>query len=103
MAWLLDSSLHTLNTKVKHRLGSPDAASMKHFFFLSLRISSSWMLIRFHFADTLFATSFIRSDSSGSLSSPAYLLPEPASEESVKIPATVVRCYMVLPDGGRKQ
>ena len=61
------------------------------------------MLIRFHFADTLFATSFIRSDSSGSLSSPAYLLPEPASEESVKIPATVVRCYMVLPDGGRKQ
>jgi len=39
------------------------------------------MLISFHFADTLLATSFIRSDSSGSLSSPAYLLPKPASEE----------------------
>ena len=44
------------------------------------------MLISFHFADTLLATSFIRSDSSGLLSTPAYLLPKPASEESVKIP-----------------
>ena len=39
------------------------------------------MLISFHFADTLLATSFIRSGSSGSLSSPAYLLPKRASEE----------------------
>ena len=72
--------LHTLNTKLKHWLGSPDVASVKHFW--SLRVSSSWMLISFHFADTLLATSFIRSDNSGSLSSPLYLLPKPESEES---------------------
>ena len=39
------------------------------------------MLISFHFEDTLLATSFIKSDSPGSLSSPVYLLPKPASEE----------------------
>ena len=46
------------------------------------------MLICFHLAGTLLATSFIRSDSCGSLSSPAYLLPKPASEQSVKISIT---------------
>ena len=39
------------------------------------------MVICFHFADTLLATLYVRSGSSGSLSSPAYLLPKPASEE----------------------
>ena len=68
----------TVNTKVKQCLGSPRVSSMKCFW--SLSVSPSWMLISFHFADTLLATSFIRSDSSGSLSSPAYLLPKPASK-----------------------
>ena len=72
----------TVNTKVKQCLGSPRVSSIKCFW--SLSVSPSWMLISFHFAETLLATSFIRSDSSGSLSSPAYLLPKPASKESVK-------------------
>ena len=69
----------TVNTKVKQCLGSPRVSSVKCFW--SLSVSPSWMLISFHFEETLLATSFIRSDSSGSLSSPAYLLPKPASKE----------------------
>ena len=73
-----------LITKAKHFMALSPVASAKHSW--SLNVSPSCMLISFHFAETLLATSFIRSDSSGSLSSPAYLLPEPASEESVKTP-----------------
>ena len=68
----------TVNTKVKQCLGSPSVSSIKCFW--SLSVSPSWMLISFHFEETLLATSFIRSDSSGSLSSPAYLLPKPARD-----------------------
>ena len=42
------------------------------------------MLISFHFAETLLAISFIRSDRSGSLSSPAYFWAKPASEKKKK-------------------
>ena len=35
----------------------------------------------FHLEDTLLATSFIKSDSSGSLPSPAYFFPKPVHEE----------------------
>ena len=75
---LVARHFQTVNTKVKHCLGSPKVTSIKYFW--SLRVSPSWMLIFFHFADTLLATSFIRSDSSGSLSSPAFFLPKPASK-----------------------
>ena len=73
-----------LITKAKHFMALSPVASAKHSW--SLNVSPSCMLISFHFAETLLATSFIRSESSGSLFSPAYLLPEPASEESVKKP-----------------
>ena len=76
---LVTRLFQTVNTKVKQCFGSPRVSSMKYFW--SLRVSPSWMLTSFHFEYTLLATSFIRSDSSGSLSSPAYLLPKPASEE----------------------
>ena len=66
----------TLNTKMKHWVGSPKVASMKHFW--SSGVSPSWMLICFHLSSTLLATSFIRSESSGLLSSPLYLLPKSA-------------------------
>ena len=75
--------LQALKTKAKHFMSLSLVAPAKHSW--SLRVSPSWMLISFHFADTSLATSFIRSDSSGSLSSPAYLLRKPASEEPVKI------------------
>ena len=66
----------TLKTDVIHWIGSLGVEAMKHS--SSLGVSPSWMLICFHLADALLATSFIRSDSSGSLSSPAYLLPKSA-------------------------
>ena len=62
----------TLKTEVIHWIGSLGVEARKHS--SSLVVSPSWMLICFHFADTLLATSFIRSDSSGSLSSPLYIL-----------------------------
>ena len=71
-----------LITKAKHFMALSPVASAKHSW--SLNVSPSCMLISFHFEETLLATSFIRSDSSGSLSSPAYLLPKPASEEITK-------------------
>ena len=73
---LVAQLFQTLNTKMKHWVGSPKVASMKHFW--SSGVSPSWMLICFHLADTLLVTSFIKSDSSGSLSRPAYLLPKSA-------------------------
>ena len=70
----------TWKTEVKHWRGSLGVEAMKHSW--SLGVSPSWMLICFHFAGTLLATSFIRSDNSGSLSSPAYLILKSASKET---------------------
>ena len=69
----------TRKTEVKHWRGSLGLEATKHSW--SLGVSPSWMLICFHFAGTWLATSFIRSDSSGSLSNPANFWAKPASEE----------------------
>ena len=73
----------TLKTEVIHWIGSLGVEARKHS--SSLVVSPSWMLICFHFADTSLATSFIRSDSSGSLSSPLYLLPKSVNKRTKSV------------------
>ena len=75
---LVARTFQTWKTEVKHWRGSLGVEATKHSW--SLGVSPSWMLICFHFAGTLLATSFIRSDSSGLLSKPKYLLPKAATK-----------------------
>ena len=71
--------LQTLNTEAKQWIGSLLEA-VKHSW--SLWVSPIWMLMTFHFEDTRLATSFIKSDSSGSLPNPTYF-PKPTHEEDI--------------------
>ena len=77
----------TLKTEVIHWIGSLGVEAMKHS--SSLAVSPNWMLICFHFADTLLATSFIRSNSSGSLSSPLYLLAKSVNKKQSQLTTLV--------------
>ena len=78
---LLVRFFQMVNTKVKLWTGSLEVIAAICCW--SARVSPSWILMIFHLAGTLLATSSIKSDSSGPLPCPVYFFPKSAYEEEI--------------------